>query len=42
MLAIVAGSLLAPAAAIEGQNAAGAEQQGPPLRVTRIFTGADG
>ena len=42
MLAIVAGSLLAPAVAIEGQNAAGAAQQGPPLRVTRIFTGADG
>jgi hypothetical protein len=34
--------LLAPAVATEGQNAAGAEQQAPPLRVTRIFTGADG
>jgi hypothetical protein len=41
MLALVAGSMLAQAVAIEGQNAPGAEQQGPPVRVTRIFTGTD-
>ena len=42
MLALVAGSLVAQAVAIEGQNVPGAEQQGLPVRVTRIFTGADG
>jgi hypothetical protein len=42
MLAMIAGSLLMPAIALRGQDAAGTQQQGPPLRVTRIFTGADG